>query len=1109
MSSMNPQDVQTMSDAGGASCEKNVNGCGARDTRNERREGASGKLYWRSLEDLQDTPEFNEFVEREFPTSASEILTNEDRRGFLRVMAASLALAGLGLTGCRRWPDERIAPYAHRPAGRMPGVSVYFATSIELMGLSQSLLVRTYDGRPLKIEGNAENPWSPNSTATDAWTQASILDLYDPDRSRSIKHTNETATFASFKKWAGDWLTEAKKNGGEGVVILSEATTSPTVQRLRNKMKAMLPNADWQEFEAMPNDGWFNASLSAFGAAYRPTYALDDAKVVVSLESDYLMDPVTGVRNTRGHAKSRRVDENKISRLYAFESGASVTGANADERVALRSADVAVIAARLAAKIAPNLAGDLQGLAGVKIETSRDDATLNKIVDAAAADLMNNRGAGLVTAGWNQPSEVHLLAMVMNEALGNENKTVMYHAAPEAKSQSGCIKSLSDAIRTGTVNTVVVIGGNPAFTAPSDLKFGDALKTVTNTVHVGEYENETSELCKWHINRAHQLESWGDGRLPDGTHCLRQPLIEPFFEGKTEAEILSLMLGEDMDSHDLTRKTFDESVNGKNSDDDWRTALHDGFVTQSAPKTESVSVRMNALPAAISAFTAQFASAKAGDLEVVYAKSYQLLDGRFANNGWLQEKPDPMTKLTWDNAAVMNPETAKAKGFKTGDIVKLTTPGGSAELPVLIQPGQWKGTVSVAMGYGRTKCGRVAKDAGVNVYPLRTFATMGSATGATVAATGRRMTLGLTQDHHAIDSVGGKGAQQRLPSLYREADLTEFKEHPRFVQHRTEVAHRLSLFAEDHEFQSESGREGSRFAWGMTIDLNACTGCGACIMACQAENNIPIVGKDQVVRGREMHWLRVDRYFKAGTESQPEAYALMPVMCMHCENAPCEQVCPVAATVHDKDGLNVMVYNRCVGTRYCSNNCPYKVRKFNYFDFHRRGPLREQPGMLLQVEPDYYRLGQAKADPMRQMQFNPDVTVRMRGIMEKCTYCIQRIETAKIAAKNAWVKADPATRSKRAGFVPDGTIKTACQQACPAEAIVFGDYNDSQSQISKTVASNPRSYEMLEEINTKPRTRYLAKIRNPSVSMSSTAGLGEEEHGHREPAGATMEGGHG
>ncbi|NNM27009.1 MAG: 4Fe-4S dicluster domain-containing protein, partial [Phycisphaerales bacterium] len=620
------------------------------------------------------------------------------------------------------------------------------------------------------------------------------------------------------------------------------------------------------------------------------------------------------------------------------------------------------------------------------------------------------------------------------------------------------------------------------------------------SIHLGFSVDETSALCTWHLNRAHYLEAWGDGRAWDGTYSVAQPLIEPLFGGRSAIELMALVNGDAVtDGETIVRRSFDDMVGG-GDDRRWRQVLKEGVLPGSAFTATAPAVRRNAIAAAIEPMRQSWQQNRDG-WEVTFAAHPTVYDGRFTNNGWLQELPDPISKLTWDNAVLVSPAAADTLDLETGDRVTVEVGGVSVEAAVMRLPGIADRSAVLHLGYGRWFTGGVCAGAGFDFYPLRTTRTMGAAS-ATIAKASGHYPLAGTQDHHTIDaeSVGGRGVQKRLPSLFREASLDHYREHPRFA-HDAEhtgahVVHRLSTWAEDN-------LAGADHAWAMTIDLNSCVGCGACIVACQAENNIPIVGKDQVLRGREMHWIRLDRYFKFGrTEDgwNPDdvrSVALQPVACMMCENAPCEQVCPVAATVHDRNGLNVMVYNRCVGTRYCSNNCPYKVRRFNYFDFRRRGPLRQQPGLLLQVEPDYFTRTQSTTDsPLPEMQFNPDVTVRMRGVMEKCTYCVQRIMQGKIEAKNAYAsrpeEEKAVLKDERIG-IPDGSITPACAQTCPGEAIVFGDLRDTTSRVAR-LHQTPRAYEMLEELHVKARTKYLAKVWNPGYHV-------EEHHdGHPTPA---------
>ncbi len=1055
-----------------------------------------GKAYWRSLDDLADTPEFREFVFREFPAGATEMLDSGERRQFLKIMGASLALAGFGLAGCRRWPKEQIAPFANRPEGRVPGAPEYYATSMELGGVADGLLVTSFDGRPVKIEGNPEHPVSRGGSGVEA--QASVLELYDPDRSRypMLRETDSRhqSSWHAFETWATKHFDSLGNAKGGGLAVLSEATESPSVGDMRARVMKRFPRAAWYEYEPINTDHEMAGSNAAFGATYRPQYSFNRAKVVVSLDSDFLLASRAMVRNTRDFAQGRkRLLDGTSTRLYVFESAFSLTGANADNRFAVRSRDVSAIAALLAARLVPDAA------ASASAREQSDRATPEvlgldaAVLDQVVSDLKQSRGDSIVLAGPRQPAEVHVLAALINEHLGSVGRTVRYTPLPDATQSVPSITSLTKDLDSGRIHTLVILGGNPAYDAPADLDFAGKLSSQRlKSVHLSIYDNETSRLCTWHLPRAHYLESWADGRAWDGTWSIAQPLIEPLFGGRSPLELLAVMEGGDVRAgYDIVRRTMSESAKRTDFEQAWRRTLHDGFLAGSAATLMRPDVRRPACIAAVESIWQQWAPAPAGEMELVFVPDTKVYDGRFANNGWLQELPDPMTKLTWDNAVLAGVEAAGRLGVTTGDRVRVTHGDRQVEAAVCVMPGQCSNSVTLSLGYGRPHGGTIAEGAGFDFYALRTADAMGFTTGAVEKISGH-YPLAQTQDHHAIDSTAGKGTQARLPSLFREATLQQFKDNPRFANdhHHTgaHAVHRLSLW-------NETNLEGAVYAWAMSIDLNACTGCSACVVACQAENNIPIVGKDQVLRGREMHWLRIDRYFQGHDPETPRSVGMQPIPCMMCENAPCEQVCPVAATTHDKDGLNVMVYNRCVGTRYCSNNCPYKVRRFNYFDYWKRGPEREMG--LLHVKPDYYTKPQTDMHPLRRMQMNPEVTVRSRGVMEKCTYCIQRISVAKIEAKNAWVKMTPEQKQRQPrATVPDGSLTTACAQACPAQAIIFGDMNDPTSRVSDAF-KGARSYQMLEEINTKPRTRYLAKLRDPAPVGAQEAGsAGHEEPNH-------------
>lgn len=1061
----------------------------------------SGKKYWRSLDELADTPEFREFMHREFPAGASELLDSGDRRHFLKIMGASMALAGMGLSGCRRWPQEQIAPFAHRPAGILPGVPKFYASSMELGGVAHGLLVTSYDGRPVKIEGNPEHPISRGGT--DVFSQASVLDMYDPDRSKHVLHNHEQSDWDSFGLWVNDHFGSRQKSGGQGLRILSEASDSPSIQAQKRSFLEAFPQAKWHEYEPINNDAEVEGSMLAFGAAYRTLNDFSEARIIVSLDSDFLGVHPAATKHIRDFASTRRaMDANKtMSRLYVFEGGLSLTGANADQREAVRSGDIGAVAAWLARRILHN--EDLRRFetseAGKAVFTPHVLAELEN----ALSDLEAHHGESIVTVGPNQPAEVHLLGHLMNQALGNVGRTVSYIPRGEVIKHVESMTNLVADMNNGEVDTLIIIGGNPVYDAPADLNFEAGLGKVQDSVHLAFYHNETSLHCTWHLNRAHYLEAWGDGRAWDGTLTICQPLIEPLFKGRSSLELLELITtGSETKGYDIVRRTFAAMTGMTDYEQAWRSVLHDGFMRGSAITQERPGVSDNRIAGAVDSLFNRFSSGDRATWDVIFVGDMTMYDGRFANNGWLQELPDPLSKLTWDNAAIISPASADALGVMNEDLISITCGDYALEAPVLVLPGIADHSVQVSLGYGCKFEGRIAAGAGFNAYGIRDTQSMNYAAGATVHKNKGSYPLAVTQDHHAIDveSVGGKGIQERLPTLVREATIVEYRKNPQFAndQDRRHVVHRLSLFSENHAFHTSEEGENTKYAWGMSIDLSSCVGCGACIIACQAENNIPIVGKDQIIRGREMHWLRIDRYYTfEGGVDKPDVnrlknVVLQPVACQHCENAPCEQVCPVAATTHDSGGLNVMVYNRCVGTRYCANNCPYKVRRFNYFDYHRREPRRETG--LLHVKKEYFMKEQADAGPLKQMQFNPEVTVRMRGIMEKCSYCIQRISDARIKTKNDWVNTAPEKRTRRV-TISDGSFTTACAQACPAEAIVFGDLNDNASRVAQ-LHGHERSYEMLEILNVKPRTRYMAKLRNPSQRASESTGSSSEAAVH-------------
>ena len=1010
--------------------------------------------YWRSLDELADTPAFRAFSEAEFPSAAPARLAPTTRREFLRLMGASAALAGL--TGCR-WPKEVIAPYGQQPENRTPGVPVQYATAMELGGWAQGLLVTSYDGRPIKIEGNPSHPL--NRGATDARAQASVLELYDPDRAHAVCRRDgqqyATLTWEDFAAFARPHFDQLRQRGGAGLCVLSAASSSLSLADMRARLLAAFPQARWLEWEPLSRDNERLGALLAFGRPHRTHLHPDRADVIVALDDDFLGAHPAAVQYARDFITGRRIDATgrridaggpeeaqrpaaPMNRLYVVESGYSITGAMADHRYPLRSCDVPAFAACLAAQLVerglalPPEAGELSAVLKGAAEGRGEGPCPRGLAD----ELLGHRGRCLITVGPHQPPEVHALVHVLNAALGNVGTTLTYTVEPDESRPThvAAIGQLVAAMRAGQVDTLLILGGNPAYDAPADLELAGCLASVETTIHLSLHRNETSRLCLWNLPQAHYLESWGDARAYDGTLSIVQPLIAPLYDGKTPAEVIALLLGEEpATGYEIVRRALQALQPGTDFESWWRQALHDGVVPGTAFAAVSPTPRGGEWAATIGGWVGR-PTAQEDGLEVVFRPSAAVYDGRFANNGWLPELPDPITKLTWDNPALLAPATAAALGVESGDIVRLTLGARSLEVPVYVLPGHAAGSVTLLLGYGRSSAGRVGDGVGCNTYALRTTEGLDVAYRPVVVKTGRRCKLATTQDHHAIRSrVGERAGQARVGLLVREATVEEYRRHPQFAR---EAVHHLPLVSLWQEHSYEQGHR-----WAMAIDLNACIGCSACVVACQAENNVPVVGKDEVERGREMHWLRVDRYFR-GAPHDPQV-AFQPVPCMHCENAPCEQVCPVAATVHSSEGLNDMVYNRCIGTRYCANNCPYKVRRFNWFNNHRD---------LTEIE---------------KLAFNPEVTVRSRGVMEKCTYCVQRINAVKIAAGN----------ERRA--IRDGEITPACAQACPTQAIVFGDLNDPDSRVARLHTAE-RAYGILEELNVKPRTKYLARLRNPA-----------------------------
>ena len=975
--------------------------------------------FWTSLDELAETPEFAEFVRREFPSQAGEWSDPVGRRNFLKLMAASLGLAGA--TGCLRQPEEKIVPYVRQPEEIVPGKPLFFATAMTLGGYATGLLVESHLGRPTKIEGNPEHPASLG--ATDAFEQASILSLYDPDRSQTVKHRQVIATWDDFLTAITDELPALRSRRGAGLSILTETVTSPTLAAQLRAVTEELPEARWRQYEPINRDNVRAGAKLAFGEYVETIYDFSAADVVLALDADSLVGMPGSLRYARKFIDRRRVATGgpQMNRLYAVESMLTVTGANADHRLPLRASDVEHFARAVAERLGLEVEGGRQhAVHGVP------DLWLTTVVK----DLEQSAGACLVVAGEGQPAIVHALAHAINRHLGNVDKTVRYLEPVEANpvDQLSSLSQLATDMEESRVDLLVILGGNPVYSAPANLDFAERLKKVKLVVHLSQYQDETSFLSHWHIPQAHELEAWGDARAFDGTATVLQPLIAPLYGGRTAHDVLSALQGHaERSTYDVLRDHWKSRLGGDEFEKAWRRAVHDGLIadTEARPREVEWSFKDRATPL----------KSRASDqtLEIVLSPDACVWDGRFANNGWLQELPGPLTKLTWDNAALVSPADARRLGLANGDVVELSLKGRSLNAPVWILPGQAEGSVTLSLGYGRQRAGRIGNGVGVDAFAIRPEQPAWFATGLTLRRTGEEYPLAVTQDHFRMENR----------DLVQTGSLAQFQENEHFLEHgdnRREETHRpdeLPTLYPKHE--------NPEYAWGMAIDQTACIGCNACVVACQAENNVPIVGKEQVIIGREMHWLRIDRYFRGALED-PDAY-FQPMMCVHCEDAPCELVCPVGATVHSHEGLNQMVYNRCVGTRYCSNNCPYKVRRFNFLKYTD------------------------DTTPVLKLLRNPDVTVRTRGVMEKCTYCVQRINSARIEAQ------------KENREIRDGEVVTACQAACPTRAIVFGNLNDPDSEVSK-LKQSPLNYSLLGELNTRPRSTHLARLRNPHPDLA-------------------------
>jgi MoCo/4Fe-4S cofactor protein with predicted Tat translocation signal len=1014
----------------------------------------TGMQYWRSLDELAQTPEFKEAVQREFPNDEWDRLPPATRRQFLKVMGASIAFAGL--TSCR-WPKEEIVPFASRPDGRTPGVAQQYATAMEVGGSSLGLLVTSVDGRPIKNEGNPNHPDSLG--ALPATAQADILQLYDPDRSQRLLYRQNGQDFV--KSWDdfAAWASEHVSESGSGLAVLAEPSSSPSMARLRRGFAEAMPDASWFEYQPISRDAERVGTTIAYGRPLRVHPDLSHAKVIACFDADPFFDHPAAIPLARQFAETRRPSHDGISRLWVAEPSFTITGGQADHRRAVPSSAIPRLLAMLARELAATHDLELPEQA-VNLEAAYGsaDGGGDEFVTGLAADLISHLGSSVILVGPGQAPEVHALAAVLNEGLRAVGATLHYteDPSPARPTHMQAITDLAAKMRTGDVATLLIIGGNPAYDAPAELGFGELLAQVPNSIHLSAYNDETSERCSWQLPRAHSLEAWGDCRAWNGTVTLQQPLIEPLYGGRSAIEVIAtLIAGISANGHEIVRETAQSYLDGADFETNWKRALHDGVVqgTVWAPVVAELDGSGLASSGAGLAGLITAASPTAQRPELVLTADRKIHDGRWANNAWQQELPDAITKTTWDNVLQVAPPTARELGLGEGDLVEVSAGGVTAELPVCIVPGQAAGTVSASLGYGRTAAGSVGNEVGVDLYGFRTAASPWLVAEVGIKRTGRGVQLASTQDHFAIDAIGFGARNSRISTLVREANIDHYLADPEVFQHMDHHPPLKSLW-KDQQYEGEQ--------WGMAIDLNSCNGCNACVVACQAENNVPVVGREQVVNQREMHWLRIDRYFKTEPGIGPldvddAEIVFQPMTCVQCENAPCEQVCPVAATQHTEDGINAMVYNRCIGTRYCSNNCPLKVRRFNFFNYHKD---------LQEVE---------------KLQFNPDVTVRSRGVMEKCTYCIQRIQSVRIPARN----------DNRP--IMDGEIVPACAQTCPTQAIAFGDLNDPKSVVSR-LREDHRAYATLVELNIRPRTQYLARLSN-KVGGDGGGGHAPSHHG--------------
>ncbi len=1025
---------------------------------------ARGRDYWRSVDELAETPEFREYLSQEFPHGAPRDMEPLGRRTFLKLMGASLALAGVA--GCGYQPQEKIVPYVKQPVELVPGKPLFFATAFTLGGYALGALAESHMGRPVKLEGNPDHPASLG--ATSALMQASLLTLYDPDRSQTVRHMGDPSTWESYAGTLTAEVNRMKANGGAGLRILTETVTSPTLAYQLQTFATMYPAARWHQYEPVNRGNIHAGARAAFGVDVQPVYRFDLAARVVALDSDFLMEEPGSLRYAHDFMSRRRVRKgvSEMNRLYAVESAPTITGATADHRLPVQSRRIEDFARALAENLG------VEGVTG----SSAPEGVPENWIPALAKDLQAHRGASIVLAGPHQPPVVHSLCHAINAWLGNRDKTVFYIDPVEVSptDQNASLRALVTDMEAGRVDTLVILGGaNPAYTAPADVAFAAATKRVRLNIHHGLYDDETGVLCQWHIPESHYLEGWGDARSYEGTASLVQPLIKPLYESRSIHEMMAVLLGQGSRyGLDIVQEYWRTQNPGAEFTKWWSATLNRGVVANSAAQPKTVTLRpdYDTGPSP--------AQSVPGGMELVLRPDPTVWDGRYCNNAWLQEMPKPITKLTWDNAALISAATAQKLGLNdlkftedrgvpgvNGTMVELAVNGRKLAVPVWIAPGHADDSITLSLGYGRQRAGNVGNDTGFNAYTLLTSASPAIMGGLEAKPTGDRYLLVSTQTHfnmHGRDLVRVGTLEEwnqnpAEPEFMKVGEEHE-GENPTIYAHEWPSDRNTFTPKGVPDYKAKGYNNEGIPAWGMVIDTSACIGCNACMMACQAENNIATVGKAEVKNSRQMHWLRIDTYFNGEDTTNPETY-FQPLPCMHCENAPCEPVCPVEATSHSVEGINEQTYNRCIGTRYCSNNCPYKVRRFNFLQYSDQ------------------------KTPSIQMMRNPDVTVRSRGVMEKCTYCIQRINEARIQAE------------KEERPIRDGDVVTACAQSCPTQAIVFGNINDKASHKGagsrvRQLKAEPLNYGILTELNTMPRTTYLARLVNPNPDLPRAAAPG-------------------